>query len=119
MSAGPGMGRLDSTREVFENIVGLCRSKKIPLLIDADGLFFVAQNPDIIKHYPKPVVLTPNKMEFKRIVGESQPDGSKVQQAQQFLERVGPNVTIFCKDVVDEIITLGSSILVSTACLFC
>ncbi|XP_066148956.1 uncharacterized protein [Euwallacea fornicatus] len=110
---GPGMGRLDSTKAVFEKIVQLCRTKQIPLLIDADGLFFIAQNPDIIKDYPKPVILTPNKMEFKKIVGENQPDIPKVELAKQFLQRVGPNITIFCKDAVDEIITLGKSIQLS------
>ncbi|XP_048521919.1 uncharacterized protein LOC109537018 isoform X5 [Dendroctonus ponderosae] len=111
---GPGLGRLEATQKVFEEIIDLCRIKNIPLLIDADGLFFIAQNPDIIKDYPRPVILTPNKMEFRRIVGESV-NGllPKVDQAKQFLERVGPNVTIFCKDAVDEIVTLGKSIQIS------
>lgn len=52
-------------------------------------------------------------MEFRRIVGENENEQlPKVEQAKQFLERVGPNITIFCKDAVDEIITLGKSIQV-------
>lgn len=110
--SGPGMGRAQHTEEVFEKIISLCRSKKKPLLIDADGLFFIAQNPDIIKNYPAPVILTPNKMEFVRIVGEANSDLPKAERAKQFLERTGSNITIFCKDAVDEIITLNGSIKV-------
>ncbi|KAF7278036.1 NAD(P)HX dehydratase isoform X2 [Rhynchophorus ferrugineus] len=107
---GPGMGRAQHTKEVFEKIITLCRSKKKPLLIDADGLFFIAQNPDIIKDYPAPVILTPNKMEFIRIVGEENSDLSKAEKAKHFLERTGSNITIFCKDAVDEVITSHGSI---------
>lgn len=107
---GPGMGRADSTKQTFEAIICLCRSKNKPLIIDADGLFFVAQNPDILKDYPAPVILTPNKAEFARIVGDSNLEGPKVERAKPFLEKTGPSVTIFCKDAEDEIITLGNTI---------
>lgn len=106
------MGRLESTQKVFEKIIALCRSKNKPILIDADGLFFIAQNPDIIKDYPAPVILTPNKMEFGRIVGGSEDNAPKAERAKLFLERVGPNITLFCKDAEDEIITFGKSIKV-------
>ncbi|KAL1501739.1 hypothetical protein ABEB36_007015 [Hypothenemus hampei] len=116
---GPGLGRLESTQKVFEAVVNLCRSKQIPLLIDADGLIFVSKNPDIIKNYPRPVILTPNKMEFRKIIGDDvNANDPKVEQARKFLERVGPNVTLFCKDMVDEIITLGNSIQVSITFIF-
>lgn len=110
---GPGLGRLDSTQEAFEKVIKLCRTKRKPLVIDADGTFFIAKNPDIIKDYPVPVILTPNKMEFLRIIGENAPDAPKLEQAKPFLERVGQNVVIFCKDAVDEIITLEKSIKIS------
>lgn len=110
---GPGMGRLESTQKVFEAIIHLCRLKKKPLIIDADGLFFIAQNSDVLKDFPVPVILTPNKMEFIRIVGENNTETPKLEQSKRFLEKLGPNITIFCKDSVDEIITLGKSIKIA------
>ncbi|XP_050302857.1 ATP-dependent (S)-NAD(P)H-hydrate dehydratase [Anthonomus grandis grandis] len=111
---GPGLGRLESTEKVFQKIVSLCRLYKKPLIIDADGLFFVAKNPDIIKNYPATIILTPNKMEFQRIVGQNQEKNlSKLEQAKQFLEQAGSNITIFSKDADDEIITLGKSVKIS------
>lgn len=44
---------------------------KIPLVIDADGLFLVTQDSEVkemLKSYPKGrVILTPNVVEFKRL----------------------------------------------------
>ncbi|XP_060531214.1 ATP-dependent (S)-NAD(P)H-hydrate dehydratase [Cylas formicarius] len=110
---GPGLGRLNTTERVFEKAVEVCRAKSKPIIIDADGLFFVAKNPAILKNYPAVVILTPNKMEFKRLVGDNDGDGTKVEQASEFLKLTGPNVVIFCKDAEDEIITLGKSIKIS------
>ncbi|CAG9768200.1 unnamed protein product [Ceutorhynchus assimilis] len=109
---GPGLGRLKSTQGIFEKIIDVCRSKNIPLVIDADGLFFIADNPNIIKDYPAPVILTPNKMEFQRLIGDKQ-NVTKEEQAIQFLEKVGSNVTLFCKDATDEIITMTKNVKIS------
>lgn len=63
---GPGLGRdqvlLDTATKIIEEV----RRRSIPIVIDADGLFLVQTNPDIIKGY-KNAVLTPNIMEFKRL----------------------------------------------------
>ncbi|KAJ8955104.1 hypothetical protein NQ314_006987 [Rhamnusium bicolor] len=110
---GPGLGRLESTFSVIEQVINTCRNKKKALVIDADGLIFVSQNPNIIKDYPAPVVLTPNVMEFHRLVGESTGDGTKLERSAAFLNNVGNNITILCKDHDDEIISKGKIVKVS------
>lgn len=73
-------------------------------MIDADGLFFVSQKPDVLKNYPAPVVLTPNVMEFNRLVGQNG-DGTKLERSKIFLASMGENkITFLCKDHEDEII---------------
>ncbi|KAJ8951723.1 hypothetical protein NQ318_012573 [Aromia moschata] len=110
---GPGLGRFPSTFAVIENLINICRNKKKPLVIDADGLVLISQNPDLIKNYPAPVVLTPNVMEFNKLVGQNTGDGTKLERSAAFLSKVGCNVTILCKDHEDEIISNGKVVKVS------
>ncbi|CAH1958859.1 unnamed protein product [Acanthoscelides obtectus] len=110
---GPGLGRNDQTFEVITKVIETCRQKQKPLVIDADGLFLIAQRHDLIKNYPAPVVLTPNVMEFNRLVGDTPGDGSKQEKAAAFLMEVGSNVTLLCKDHEDEIISRGTTVKVS------
>ncbi|KAK4886939.1 hypothetical protein RN001_003210 [Aquatica leii] len=71
---GPGLGREPSTFSVIAEIIKLCRDSKKPLIIDADGLFYITQHVDAIKDYPAPgVILTPNAAEFARLIGENNP----------------------------------------------
>lgn len=43
------------------------KSFDLPIVIDADGLWHLTINPDILKGYQK-AVITPNAMEFSRSV---------------------------------------------------
>ncbi|CAK8683367.1 ATP-dependent (S)-NAD(P)H-hydrate dehydratase-like [Clavelina lepadiformis] len=63
---GPGLGRLQSVLDVVKSLIADLRARSIPIVIDADGLFLVAQDPSIIKGYHK-AILTPNAVEFKRL----------------------------------------------------
>lgn len=64
---GPGLGREDKTFQTVSRMINLCKQKSKPLVIDADGLFLISQNSQLIKNYPD-LVLTPNAMEFSRLV---------------------------------------------------
>ncbi|XP_073470600.1 ATP-dependent (S)-NAD(P)H-hydrate dehydratase isoform X2 [Aquarana catesbeiana] len=63
---GPGLGRHDSILETAKGIIEKAKTKGIPLVIDADGLWLIAQQPSIIQGYQR-AVLTPNFMEFTRL----------------------------------------------------
>jgi ATP-dependent NAD(P)H-hydrate dehydratase len=64
--AGPGFGRdelmLKSLRRIIEEVKVL----NIPLILDADALYLVAQDPLVVRGYTK-AILTPNVVEFARI----------------------------------------------------
>nr|CAH7712450.1 unnamed protein product [Callosobruchus chinensis] len=109
---GPGLGRHDQTFKVITQVIETCRQKRKPLVIDADGLFLIAEKHELIKNYPAPVVLTPNVMEFNRLIGETAGDGSKQEKAAAFLKEVGSNVTLLCKGHEDEIINNGTTVKV-------
>uniref|UniRef100_A0A3P9HLU4 ATP-dependent (S)-NAD(P)H-hydrate dehydratase n=1 Tax=Oryzias latipes TaxID=8090 RepID=A0A3P9HLU4_ORYLA len=62
---GPGLGREDvllKTAKVIEK----SKARDIPVVIDADGLWLVTQQPSVIQGYQKGI-LTPNFMEFTRL----------------------------------------------------
>jgi ATP-dependent NAD(P)H-hydrate dehydratase len=67
---GPGLGRDPFVLETVGSIIQFCRDQTDygkQLVIDADGLFMVTENPDIIRNYPRGVILTPNAIEFSRL----------------------------------------------------
>lgn len=50
---------------IMQVIKGLRKVEK-PLVIDADGLYIVTKNLDLVKGYPH-AILTPNKNEYERL----------------------------------------------------
>ena len=47
-------------------VMKFLRKVEKPLVIDADGLYIVTKNLDLVKGYPH-AVLTPNKNEYQRL----------------------------------------------------
>ncbi|XP_066583365.1 ATP-dependent (S)-NAD(P)H-hydrate dehydratase isoform X2 [Prorops nasuta] len=105
---GPGLGRDDKIFKTIAELIAICREKKKPLVIDADGLFLLCQKPDIIKGYPN-VILTPNAMEFSRLAKayldkNIQPAPVvKTEDIKQLAEAIGPNAIILHKGAKDVI----------------
>jgi NAD(P)H-hydrate epimerase len=62
---GPGMSTHPSTAKF---VLSLLPKIKIPLIVDADGLNILAQNPEVLKRLSEPAVLTPHPGEFARLV---------------------------------------------------
>ncbi|VVC88426.1 unnamed protein product [Leptidea sinapis] len=64
---------------------------------DADGFFLLTENIELIKDFPSPVILTPNKIEFERLFKESYETSSG-------LQNLGRNLIIIRKGKTDEVI---------------
>jgi len=64
MVVGPGLGDDPATLEAAALIIKQVRAADIPLVIDADGIRVVANQPELILGYAK-CVLTPNAPEFR------------------------------------------------------
>lgn len=68
IAIGPGLGQAEKTVRMFDQLL----SQLLPhqkLLIDADGINILAQNPEWIARLPFGTILTPHPGEFKRLVG--------------------------------------------------
>ena len=66
---GPGLGRSGVALRIASKVVPLAQSRSLPLVIDADALFMLTQgnNLDFIRGNHD-VVLTPNRVEFERLL---------------------------------------------------
>jgi NAD(P)H-hydrate epimerase len=70
VAIGPGLGLHKETREFMKEMVKQVESKRIPLLLDADGLKAFAE----FKHQMKsPTVFTPHSGEYKILTGHEAP----------------------------------------------
>ena len=66
---GCGLGRSDEVTEVVCTL--LCEAA-CPIVLDADGIFALAQHKDILHRTAKPLVMTPHAGEFARLSGRKQ-----------------------------------------------
>lgn len=64
VAIGPGISTTNETREFLYEIIRNC---EVPMLIDADGLTLVSDNPQILKQANAPVILTPHPGEMSRL----------------------------------------------------
>ncbi|XP_034835551.1 ATP-dependent (S)-NAD(P)H-hydrate dehydratase-like [Maniola hyperantus] len=61
---GPGLGRTPEALNLVYEMIKFCKESQKPLVIDADGLYAISKNVQILKDYPRPgAILTPNAVE--------------------------------------------------------
>lgn len=94
---GPGLGRKEDTLKVVSEVIGMLKQRKIPLVIDADGLFLITENLKLLEGVESPVVLTPNAIEYQRL-------SSKI-GSPQIRDYLGKYISILRKGEVDELLS--------------
>ncbi|XP_059162942.1 ATP-dependent (S)-NAD(P)H-hydrate dehydratase-like [Physella acuta] len=109
---GPGLGRDENILTAASGVIQKAKEQKIPIVIDADGIFLVTQDPSVIDGYTG-AVLTPNVAEFERLykrVLHCDPDPNKpMEMTTELSKRLG-NVTIIHKGH-EDIITNGEHVI--------
>ncbi|KHJ41476.1 YjeF domain protein [Trichuris suis] len=102
---GPGLGRNPSLAKLITAFFEKARQRELPMVIDADGLHFFSENPELFRGY-KRLILTPNAMEFNRLyeatIGKA-PDEGNLEAAVKQLAQELKNVTIVRKGFHDVI----------------
>jgi NAD(P)H-hydrate epimerase len=61
---GPGIGRKSSMQEALQKLM---ENNQAPLVLDADALNILADNPELLKKLPEHSILTPHPGEFDRL----------------------------------------------------
>ncbi len=74
IAIGPGLSQHQQTKELVRQL--LPRIAK-PLVLDADGLNAVAEDPGMLKKLPLPVIVTPHPGEMGRLIRQSADDVQK------------------------------------------
>ncbi|XP_018555861.1 ATP-dependent (S)-NAD(P)H-hydrate dehydratase isoform X1 [Lates calcarifer] len=109
---GPGLGREDFLLKTAKEVIEKSKARDIPIVIDADGLWLVTQQPSVIQGYQKGI-LTPNFMEFTRLyeaLHHEPMDSSDHQRSVMELSVAMGNLTLVLKGEQD-LITDGSKVI--------
>jgi ADP-dependent NAD(P)H-hydrate dehydratase / NAD(P)H-hydrate epimerase len=71
LALGPGLGTDPDTQKLVTSLVKTC---SLPLILDADAVNCLAENPDFLLSRTSPAVLTPHPGEMARLAGVSSSD---------------------------------------------
>lgn len=112
---GPGLGRDPITQRQVRGVIQAARKQDppVPMVLDADALWLIQTEPDLIKGYPE-CILTPNVIEFKRLAsscGMDKLDDDPSKNCEKLAQILG-GVCIIQKGPVDYI-SQGESTTIS------
>ncbi len=80
---GPGIGKKPSHKQLLQDLFS---KYKNPLVIDADALNVISENPQLMEAMPVHSIITPHPKEFERLFGKSQSDFERIDLALQKAE---------------------------------
>lgn len=100
---GPGLGREPYMQNYARLALSVAREQGMYVVLDADGLYMIQQDFDLIRGYRR-AVITPNVMEFKRLMEQAGVESSlpKEKRALDLSKRLG-GVTVLEKGGADII----------------
>jgi NAD(P)H-hydrate epimerase len=86
LALGPGLGTRAATQDLVRKLV---KKVPIPLILDADGLNAVAEDPACLKTRTAPTILTPHPGEMARLTGKTtvQIQADRLGTAREFAEK--------------------------------
>ncbi len=90
IGVGPGIG-LEGNAERLEH---LFKTYSRPIVLDADAITLLAQNPELISLVPKGSILTPHLAEFDRIMGKTENHRERLAKASGFCQKWGLNLLV-------------------------
>lgn len=67
IGVGPGLGKAEETAIALKRLIN---EVQVPLVMDADALNILSENPTWIPFLPAKTILTPHPKEFERLVGK-------------------------------------------------
>ncbi|RMG57373.1 MAG: NAD(P)H-hydrate dehydratase [Deltaproteobacteria bacterium] len=88
VAVGPGLSWRNDTAELVYELV---RRVTVPMVIDADGINVISENPDVLLEKKADIILTPHEMEMARLLRKDVEDisGNRVEAAREAARRWG------------------------------
>jgi len=102
---GPGIGTGSATEQAFLKFL---KTSKKPLVLDADALNILANNPENFPFIPKNSIITPHPKEFERLFGKTQNSFERTALAQKKAVELG--IFIVLKNHHTQIITPSGTV---------
>lgn len=84
IAAGPGLGMQKATANMLKLLI---QNSPRPLVLDADALNILSENPTWLAFLPKGSILTPHPGEWERLAGKSLSGYEQLQRARDFAFR--------------------------------
>jgi len=78
---GPGIGKANQTAMALELLL---ENYHAPLVVDADAINILSENPEMMELLPEGSILTPHPLEFERLAGHAESDFARLAQAISF-----------------------------------
>ncbi len=88
---GPGLGRHPETIQIVKQIV---KESRQPMVIDADALFALSDDPSLLLARLAPTILTPHAGEFKRLMKHRGDYNPTWEDAQNFAKEYGVSLLL-------------------------
>ncbi len=109
---GPGLGKESYVVALLETILAQAFS---PMVLDADALNCIAENPYLSRYYTENMIITPHIKEMNRLCGESVEEIKKksVEQTKSYSEHHG--ITCVLKDSVSVIVDKDKNTYLNTS----
>lgn len=102
IGVGPGLGRSDKTLQVIKQLL---QFSAVPLVIDADAINLIAENPTYLEFLPVYSVFTPHSRELERLIGKTSNAFERMEKTRRFAARhntvviiKGANTSVVCPD---------------------
>lgn len=82
---GPGLGKATATKDHIRQL--LQAADLPPLVLDADALNILSEEPELLNQLPANSILTPHPKEFKRLVGPAENDYHRLELLKEFCQK--------------------------------
>lgn len=106
---GMGLGTADKTAKAFGAFL---KENQVPMVIDADGINILGQNPEFLENLPEKTVLTPHPKELERLIGPWKDDFEKIEKSKNFSKQY--NCIILIKGA-NSMILYGDALFVNNS----
>ena len=74
IAVGPGLGLAEATAKAFGKLLARAQEEDIPMVLDADALGLLSQNPKLQDEIPAGSVMTPHEGELMRPISWDSPE---------------------------------------------
>lgn len=91
VAAGPGLGTGKDTANMLKHLI---QQASVPLLLDADALNILSDNPTWLAFLPKGTVLTPHPGEFARLAGKTSNSFDRLEILRAFCIKYSLNIVL-------------------------